>query len=893
MRTTITTNYDGLGNTLMNVLPVTRAAIMVSAALVMGLSACGQQGETRSTVLNEEVSTQPSAAIKVNEVATAKVVKDINIWPQQAPAIKVDPELEQKIAALLATMTLEQKVAQMIQPEIRDITVEDMRKYGFGSYLNGGGAYPNNDKHATPADWIALAESFYQASIDDSLDGSSIPTMWGTDAVHGHNNVIGATLFPHNIGLGAADNPKLIEQIAAITAKEVMVTGIDWVFAPTVAVVRDDRWGRTYEGYSEDPRIVREYSFAIVEGLQGAVEGDFLTDQHVLSTVKHFLGDGGTEKGVDQGNNIASEHDLYAIHAQGYVGGLSAGAQSVMASFNSWNGEKIHGNQYLLTDVLKGRFAFDGFVVGDWNGHGQVAGCTNESCAQAVNAGLDIFMVPTAAWKPLYNNTIEQVKRGEIALSRIDDAVSRILRVKFRAGLFDKPSPAKRPLSGKTELIGQQSHREVARQAVRESLVLLKNKQNLLPLSPKLNVLVAGDAADNIGKQSGGWTITWQGTDNQNSDFPGASSIFSGINATVHQAGGTATLNVNGDFDVANKPDVAIVVFGEEPYAEGNGDIDNLEYQRGDKRDLALLKKLTSQGIPVVSVFISGRPMWVNAEFNQSDAFVAAWLPGSEGNGVADVLFTNAEGKVQYDFKGKLSFSWPATPQQTTVNRPLDHQSGAASTVYLPLLPYGYGLRYQSNLSEHITLEGLSEDNLSSAQTLEDLALFERAVKSPWSMFIATPTEREGLSSSVASNSALTIRTMDRVVQEDARLVKFNGAELGTVGLISNFPRDFRAFSDSEAALSLSIKVDNDLTHPLWLGMACEGECRPQFDIAGLVKPSEWQNISVSLRCFNQDTMDFSKIVSPFYLATAAKVQLSFSDVVIQAKQQLNTVQCD
>ena len=223
MRTTITTNYDGLGNTLMNVLPVTRAAIMVSAALVMGLSACGQQGETRSKVLNEEVSTQPSAAINVNEVATAKVVKDINIWPQQAPAIKVDPELEQKIAALLATMTLEQKVAQMIQPEIRDITVEDMRKYGFGSYLNGGGAYPNNDKHATPADWIALAESFYQASIDDSLDGSSIPTMWGTDAVHGHNNVIGATLFPHNIGLGAADNPKLIEEIAAITGKEVMV----------------------------------------------------------------------------------------------------------------------------------------------------------------------------------------------------------------------------------------------------------------------------------------------------------------------------------------------------------------------------------------------------------------------------------------------------------------------------------------------------------------------------------------------------------------------------------------------------------------------------------------------------------------------------------------------
>ncbi|MCW3174089.1 glycoside hydrolase family 3 protein [Shewanella subflava] len=893
MRTEITPNFADLGHVISNLIPATRVALMVSAALVLGLSACGQQKDSPSVMLDDQANIEPSVAIKVNEIASAKAIKDINIWPQQAPAINVNPELEHKIATLLATMTLEQKVAQMIQPEIRDITVEDMRKYGFGSYLNGGGAYPNNDKHATPADWIALAEQFYQASIDDSLDGSSIPTMWGTDAVHGHNNVIGATLFPHNIGLGAANNPQLIEQIAAITAKEVMVTGIDWVFAPTVAVVRDDRWGRTYEGYSEDPRIVRDYSFAIVEGLQGAVTGDFLTDQHVLSTVKHFLGDGGTEKGIDQGDNIASEQDLYAIHAQGYVGGLSAGAQSVMASFNSWNGEKIHGNKYLLTDVLKGRFGFDGFVVGDWNGHGQVDGCTNESCAQAVNAGLDIFMVPTAAWKPLYHNTIDQVNRGEIALSRIDDAVSRILRVKFRAGLFDKPSPANRPLSGKTELIGQQSHRDVARQAVRESLVLLKNKQNLLPLSPKLNVLVAGDAADNIGKQSGGWTITWQGTDNQNSDFPGASSIFAGIKNTVENAGGSATLSVNGEVDAANKPDVAIVVFGEEPYAEGNGDIDNLEYQRGDKRDLALLKKLASQGIPVVSVFISGRPMWVNAEFNQSDAFVAAWLPGSEGNGVADVLFTNPEGKVQYDFKGKLSFSWPATPQQTTVNRPLDNSSDVAAKAYSPLLPYGYGLDYQSNLSEHIRLEGLSEDNLSATQTLEDLALFERAVKSPWSMFIATATQREGLSSSVASNSALTIRTMDRVVQEDARLVKFNGTELGTVGLLSNFPRDFRAFSDTKTALSLSIKVDNPLTHPLWLGMACEGECRPQYDIAGLVKPGEWQNLSVSLNCFKQDTMDFSKIVSPFYLATTAKVQLSFSDVVIQAHQQQDTVQCD
>ena len=342
------------------------------------------------------------------------------IWPTIETGIKSDAQMEQKIADMLKTMTLEQKIAQMIQPEIRHITVEDMRKYGFGSYLNGGGSFPNNNKHATPEDWVDLAEKMYQASIDDSLDGSTIPTMWGTDAVHGHNNVIGATLFPHNIGLGAANNPELIEKIAAATAREVMVTGIDWVFAPTVAVVRDDRWGRTYEGYSEDPEIVKAYSASIVKGLQGAVDEDFLSDTRVVSTVKHFLGDGGTVNGDDQGNNIASEEELFALHAQGYVGGLGAGAQTVMASFNSWHGEKIHGSKYLLTDVLKDKMGFDGFVVGDWNGHGQVKGCSNSNCAQAANAGLDVYMAPDE-WKPLFSNLVNQANSGEIPLSRIND----------------------------------------------------------------------------------------------------------------------------------------------------------------------------------------------------------------------------------------------------------------------------------------------------------------------------------------------------------------------------------------------------------------------------------------------------------------------------------------
>ncbi|WP_394133225.1 exo 1,3/1,4-beta-D-glucan glucohydrolase [Shewanella maritima] len=843
-----------------------KALLFSTVMLSMGIVGCNQTSNEPVNEVAEEVPTEQV------ERPTLPFETDINIWPQQKPAIALDEALEKRVADLLKTMTLEQKVAQMIQPEIRDITVEDMRKYGFGSYLNGGGSFPYANKHSTPADWIKLAEDMYQASIDDSLDGSSIPTMWGTDAVHGHNNVIGATLFPHNIGLGAANNPKLIEQIAAITAKEVMVTGIDWVFAPTVAVVRDDRWGRTYEGYSEDPRIVKDYAYAIVEGLQGGVKDDFLSDQHVISTVKHFLGDGGTIKGIDQGNNIATEQELFDIHAQGYVGGLAAGAQTVMASFNSWHGVKNHGSQYLMTDVLKQRFAFDGFVVGDWNGHGQVAGCTNESCPQAVNAGLDVYMVPTDAWKPLYENTIAQVKSGEISMSRIDDAVSRILRVKFRAGLFEKPSPAKRPLSGKTELIGHADHREVARQAVQQSLVLLKNNQNILPLSPTANVLVAGDGADNIGKQSGGWTITWQGTDNQNSDFPGATSIYQGIEQAVTQAGGKAVLSVDGSF--TTQPDVAIVVFGEEPYAEGNGDIDNLEYQRGDKRDLALLKSFKAKGIPVVAVFISGRPMWVNAELNASDAFVAAWLPGSEGQGVADVLFTKASGEINVPMTGKLSFSWPITPLQSSVN--------VNDADYQPLFAYGYGLEYDQPST---VANDLSEDNLASSESLEPLVLFERAVKAPWRLTMGDENHREVISSSIQSNDVVTVRTLDKEVQEDARQLNFNGKGMGYVGLVSNFPRDLRAYSNNQASLVVTIKTASAVQDKVMIGVACDRDCGSEIDISAQLNAkhvNDWQQLSIDLGCFSQQKADFSNINVPFYIATSQKVEISFSDLMYQ-----------
>lgn len=813
---------------------------------------------------------------------TAEQERAAAIWPKLDIAIKKDSDVEAKVAEILAGMTLEQKIGQMIQPEIRDVTVEDMRKYGFGSFLNGGGAFPDNNKHATPQDWIALAEKLYQASIDDSLDGSTIPTMWGTDAVHGHNNVIGATLFPHNIGLGAANNPELIEQIANATAKEVLATGIDWVFAPTVAVVRDDRWGRTYESYSEDPKIVRDYAAAIVSGLQGGSAESFLDESHVISTVKHFVGDGGTVDGDDQGNNIATEQELFDIHAQGYVGGLTAGAQSVMASFNSWHGEKIHGHKYLLTTVLKETMGFDGFVVGDWNGHGQVKGCNNTSCPQAINAGLDIFMAPTPTWRPLFENTLNQVKSGEIPMSRIDDAVTRILRVKVRAGLFEKPSPEKRVLAGNQSLIGHPDHRAIARQAVQESLVLLKNNNATLPLNPTQRILVAGDGADNIGKQSGGWTITWQGTGNQNSDFPGGQSIYDGIKSAVDGAGGEIELSVTGDYQ--QKPDVAVVVFGEEPYAEGNGDLDNLEYQRLNKTDLALLKKLKDDGIPVVSVFITGRPLWVNAELNESDAFVVAWLPGSEGQGVADVIVGDKTGAPRMDFKGRLSFSWPNSPYQSTVN--------VGDENYEPLFPYGYGLTYQSSQTVAELPTEVAKQNVEN----KDFVILQGAIKAPMKLTIGHGEARQTMNSSVLKNEGVHVRTIDRLVQEDARQITFSGKTTARVAIGHDFPTDLSAYAEQDSALNVLLKLKSELKPAqVFIGMDCGEKCEKGVDLAQFVNKSltdEWQNISVPLSCLSSLGTQVSKVFEPFVIASKQAVQLAIADITVSSAQQTNSTKC-
>jgi beta-glucosidase len=765
--------------------------------------------------------------------------------------VAIDPAQEARITAILARMPIEEKVAQIVQPDISSVTPDDVRRYKFGSILAGGNSAPAGNEKAPPANWLKLADDFWNASNSAAWVGERIPLMWGIDAVHGHANIVGATIFPQNIALGATRNRDLIRRIGEVTAREMVVTGIDWDFSPTLAVVRDDSWGRTYEGFSEDPEIVRDFAGAMVEGLQGrAGTPEFMGPGRVIATAKHFVGDGGTIGGKDQGENPSTPQQLRDIHGAGYPPAIEAGVQSVMASYNSVRGVKMHGNGELLTGALKGDMNFDGLVVGDWNAHGQIPGCTNTDCPQTINAGLDMYMAPDS-WKGLYESTLGHVRSGVIPMQRLDDAVRRILRVKLRAGLFDKGAPSTRPLAGQFALLGAPEHRAVARQAVRESLVLLKNENRLLPLSPRANILVAGDGADNIMKQSGGWTISWQGTGLTNADFPGATSIYGGIRDAVRAAGGTATLSVDGRY--SRKPDVAIVVFGEDPYAEMVGDRATLEFSPSDKSALETLKRLKAQGIPTVSLFLSGRPMWVNPELNASDAFVAAWLPGSEGAGIADVILRDASGNVRNDFKGKLSYSWPQRGDQTPLNR------GDAN--YDPLFAYGYGLTY----SDVVSIPRLSEERPAASSAGADGVYFARGALPPGWEFVP--------------GGGATIRAIDRRGQEDTRLVTFTGTGPQTVQINAAQPLDLSRETNAQLSLVVEYRVDDGPTAPVSIGV--NGSTVPVTESLRAAPKGSWRTLTVPLGCIARAGANMQRIDTPLLLTTEGRLAIAISDVRI------------
>jgi len=578
-----------------------------------------------------------------------------------------EKSIEKKVDVLISQMTLDEKIGQMTQVDYDAIksNIKDIGKYSLGSILCGGNSEPED---ITPNGWAKLYDMYQNIALRTRL---KIPIIWGIDAVHGHNNVDGATIFPHNIGLGATRNPKLVEQIAAVTAAEIKGTGTQWNFAPCVAVARNEKWGRTYESFGEDPDLVKGLGAAYVKGMQGK---DISYKTSALACVKHFMGDGGTTNGKDQGNTEMDESSLRKIHMQGYVEAIKAGAKSIMPSYSSWNGVKMHGNKYLLTDVLKGELGFKGFLVSDWAAIDQLDKDYKTDIEKSINAGLDMIMIPNAPGQK--NNYVEfitflkeLVNEGKVSLNRIDDAVRRILKVKFELGLFENPMTDK----NLTMQIGSKEHRDVARDAVRQSLVLLKNDNKVLPLSKNLKrIHVTGKSADDIGNQCGGWTISWQGK--SGNVISGGTTILQAIKNTVDK-GTKVTTSTDGSG--AEGADVCIVVVGETPYAEMIGDREDLSLA---KEDVAAIEKAKSSGVPVVVVLLSGRPLLIEPELKSSNAFIAAWLPGTEGQGVADVLFG--------DFKpaGKLPHSWPKNMQQIPIN--------IGDSNYDPLFPYGFGLTY-------------------------------------------------------------------------------------------------------------------------------------------------------------------------------------------------------
>lgn len=781
------------------------------------------------------------------------------IWPAYRYSVRNDPAVEAKIADLLKRMTLEEKIGQVVQGDICCTTPADVTKYHLGSVLNGGNSGPYGNDLAPAQDWLKLADEYWAASVDKSGGRLGIPEIWGTDAVHGHANIIGATVFPHNIGLGAAHDPALIERIGAATAREIRVTGQEWTFAPTVTVPQDYRWGRAYEGYSSNPTLVSSYVGAMVRGLQGGPNAtNLLARDKVLASTKHFLADGGTFEGVDQGDAKISELELRDIHGAPYGQAIEGGVATVMASFSSWQGRKMTGNKSLLTGVLKDRMDFGGFTVSDWNAHGQVEGCTNAACPQALLAGVDMYMAPDT-WKPIWENLLAETKAGRVPMAQLNDAVTRILRVKFRLGLFEAGKPSSRLLAGQWNVLGSPEHRAVAREAVRKSLVLLKN-QGVLPLKAGGRLLVAGDGAEDVARASGGWTLTWQGTGINNSHFPGSTTLWKGLNDAVTAAGGSAQLSADGSF--IQRPDAAVVFFGERPYAEFQGDRKSLQLDPELTGPFETMRKLKAQGIPVIAVMITGRPLYVNPALNLADGFVVAWLPGSEGAGLADVIVGDKAGAPRFDFTGKLPTAWPRTANMA---------DGA-------LWAFGHGLNYASPRGAWTVLP----ENAGVASTGDSRVWFSAGVPAAsWSLHV--DGEGGGMQTRVttvptmALDGRVSVTATDYLVQEGARRFAISGGS-SVISVDTHDPLDISRETNGEVILIFTAKVWQ-APAAARLGMQCAGAACGGTTAVTLPVSAGYVRYGLPLRCFAGKGVDMSKVSAPFILSTQGKADFAIADV--------------
>jgi beta-glucosidase len=741
------------------------------------------------------------------------------------------------VEQLVAKMSVEEKVGQILQPDLDFVTFEDVKKYHLGSVLNGGNTAPYRNNDATPEDWKRYAKELYDAS--PVIDGVRIPVLWGTDAVHGHSNIKGATLFPHNIGLGATHNPELMREIGEAVALEVLSTGVVWTFAPTIAVPQNDSWGRAYEGFSEDPELVSKLGRAMIEGLQGK-GSDFLGPNHILATAKHFLGDGGTTDGVDRGNTELSEQAIRDIHGLPYFDALDGCVQSVMASFNSWNGVKMHSSKYMLTDVLKGKMQFDGFVVGDWNGHGEIPGCTNDNCPEAFNAGVDMFMVPEN-WKAMRENVLQQIAEGIISMERLDEAVTRILTAKARIGLLDE----RKPHEFSDNFLKSDKHQALARQAVRESLVLLKNNDNTLPLLSPKRIGVMGKAANLIRYQTGGWTITWQGSENKNSDFIEEISILEALTIGAKEEGHTVIYSENGLFD--KEIDLVISVFGEEPYAEMLGDIETMAFKANDLAVLPSLQKYQDLNIPTLSIFLSGRPMEVNAYLNASDAFIAAWLPGTGVQGIADLLFR----PNVHDFSGKLSFSWPKYPSQTSLN--------FGGSDYDPLFQLGYGLTYADTTQ-------VPELDVTSSDSSSDFNIYLGVGRQGFEEYLFDNAKLQKLETDdyASDNSNFSVERFQYVYQDDSKRIVF-ADNTNSYGLVSAAPLAISEYLNGSIKL-----VARSTTQEQTIVVAAASVNNNA--VAEVTLNKDWNEYEIPLSCFE----GISGLQSIFFSSeTATTIELN------------------
>lgn len=736
-------------------------------------------------------------------------------------AISQNPDIDQKVDSVLNLMTLDEKIGQMAQAEKGALeNIYDISYYSLGSLLSGGGSSPASN---TLQGWINMYDNYQSIALESRL---GIPLIYGIDAVHGHNNVYGAVIFPHNIGIGCTWNPELVKTANQIVAKEVAATGIDWTFSPCITVPQNERWGRTYEGFGETSEIQKIMSGASIDGLQGS---DLSNPETILACAKHFVGDGGTINGIDQGNTIVTEQILRELHMAGYIDAINLEVGSIMASYNSWNGVKLHGHDYLLTDVLKNELGFNGFIVSDWKGVDQVNEDYRDAVKRSINAGIDMVMVPD---RYIYFISILKslVQDNEVSIERIDDAVKRILKQKFLLNLFDEPFTNNSLASS----FGSVAHRNIAKQTVRESMVLLNAKNDVLPLQKNnKKILVAGKLASDLGAQCGGWTISWQGS---NGNITEGTNILTGIQNLAESS--EVIYSENGNYN--NPVDVAVVVIGENPYAEGAGDRVSLNIDMGD---INLIKNIKEKGIPVVAVLISGRPMIISEIMPYTDAFIAAWLPGTEGDGIAEILFGD------YEPSGKLTHSWPTEMSQIPINY--------GDINYNPLFEYKHGLQHFPSSSYNQKVEPYGaialSDGSTIALTLTDNITALNYENDDFEIKInneVIPDNIVGVNFSDFDESILLIELNTPIVQTDNILLSYSGNGIYSSNLILNVFADLYIYNgvmNNGGTNVIPGKIEAENYFDMF-GIQTE----PCTDIGGginvaYIEPGDWMKYSINV----------------------------------------------